>query len=203
MSPVFTSVIALLLTRVYCHQNLTLQHKLYRAKRGIVFEGGGFNKMLFNFIHNVPLEDPIYWRDLLGILNIQCQYNVPTSPLYPWDFGDNYERSMQSVKEEFEKTGHSLPDESRTFVYEFLITFMNQKGVNGEECLKKSICENSQIDHHEGLFAEILGALLTPGLVEDPYKDYFLAGKYGVNCQEVFSGCPRGDSIFDRIVVDV
>lgn len=159
--------------------------------------------MLFNFIHNVALEDPIYWRDLLGILNIQCQYNVPTTPKFWWDIQQNYDRSLHSVKENFERTGKVLPDESRIFVYEFLITFMNQKGVKGEVCLRKSICENSQIDHHEGLFAEILNAVLTPGIVEDPYKDSHLAGRYGVDCQEVFKQCPRGDSIFDRIFVDI
>lgn len=160
--------------------------------------------MLFNFIHNVPLEDPIYWRDLLGIINIQTMYNVPTSPLYPWDLFENYDRrSIQSVREEFDRTGKVRPDESRTFVYEFLITFMNQKGVNGKECLRKSICENSQITSHQGLYAEILNALLTPGKVEDPYEDIFLAGKSGVDCETMFKKCPPGDSLFDKIFMDV
>lgn len=160
--------------------------------------------MLFNLIHNVQLEDPIYWRDLLGIFNLQCQYNAAPSPLFWWDIFENYDqRAMQSVKEAFDKTGKVIPDESRLFVYEFLKTFMDQKGANGEECLKKSVCENSQIDHHDGLFPEILNAILTPGVIEVEYKDSYLAGRHGVDCQKVFKKCPKGDSIFDRIFVDV
>lgn len=160
--------------------------------------------MIFTFVFPVALEDPIAWRAMLGLVNFHTQYNVPTRSLYPWDLFENYDRrSLQSVKEEFDKTGTYSIDESRIFVYEFLRKYMDQQGKNGEACLEKAFCENAQIDHHEGVYSEILNSILTPGKVDDHFKDAYNAGKAGVNCETVYSQCKKGDSLFDSLFVDL
>lgn len=154
--------------------------------------------MIFTFVIPVVLGDPVKWRDLLGLVNLHTQYNVPLRPMYPWDIWENYDRRSFD-KEDYENT----VDDSRTFVYEFFRKFMDQKGVNGEACMHRAFCDNAQVYHHEGLYSEILGAILTPGKVQDPFQDSYDAGKAGVNCEAMFKECPRGDSLFDQITVDV
>lgn len=161
-------------------------------------------QMIFTFVFPVVLEDPIAWRAMLGLVNFHTQYSVPTRPLYPWDLWENYDRrSLESIKEDFQRTGTYSVDESRIFIYEFLRKYMNQQGANGEVCLQKAFCENAQIDHHDGVYSEIVNTILTPGKIDDHFVDAFKAGKAGVICEEVFSKCPKGDSLFDKIFVDV
>lgn len=160
--------------------------------------------MIFTFVFPVVTDDPIAWRAMLGLVNFHTQYNVPTSSLYPWDLWDRYDRrSLQSTKEEFERTGTYTVDETRIFVYEFLRKYMDQQNVNGEACLQRAFCDNAQIDHHDGMYSELMNALLTPGKIEDNFLDSYNAGKAGVDCEQMFSKCPKGDSLFDKIFVDV
>lgn len=150
----------------------------------------------------MDLGDPVPWRDMLGLLNFHAQYNVPKNALYPWDLWEKYDRNFDSVNEDFSRAETFSVDESRLFLYEFLKNFMNKKGVDGEACIQRAFCENAQIDHHDGLYADILDTLLTPGKIDDPYEDAYNAGTAGVDCNKLFKECPRGDSIFDQIALD-
>ncbi|KAL5279444.1 hypothetical protein ACFFRR_003826 [Megaselia abdita] len=203
----FVLTVVTVFSAVLCQDlfsNLTKEHSLYRQKRSLIFDGGGVNKMIFTFVFPVVTEDPIAWRAMLGLFNLHTQYNVPTRSLYPWDLWENYDRrSLESVKEEFEKTGTFTVDESRIFLYEFLRKYMERQGSNGEACLHRAFCENAQIDHHDGLYSEIVGRILTPGRIDDEFQDSYNAGKAGVNCEKLFKECPKGDSLFDEIFVDV
>lgn len=148
--------------------------------------------MVFTFVFPVVLEDPIDWRNMLALVNLHTQYGVSTRPLYPWDLWEKYDRrSLDEV------------DDSRVLIYEFLRKIMDQKGVNGEACMQRAFCDNAQVDHHEGIYSEVLNAILTPGKINDPFQDSYDAGKAGVNCEQLFKECPRGDSLFDKISVDV
>ncbi|KAL5283626.1 hypothetical protein ACFFRR_006094 [Megaselia abdita] len=178
-----------------------------RQKRTLTFLGGGTNKMLFSGVWPVEFEDPIRWRTLNCGYNLQCQYAVPVDALYPWDkFDDEHyvTRSLQSIREEFDKTGQARSDEARLFVYTGLETYIDRQGKSGRECLLKAICQNAQIDAHYGIFTEILNTILSPGT--DPlfevYYSAYRAGKAGVNCEQLFHQCRRGDSFLDHIIVD-
>lgn len=119
--------------------------------------------MLFSGVWPVEFEDPIRWRTLNCGYNLQCQYAIPTDALYIWDkFDDEHyvTRSLQSIREEFDKTGEAKSDESRLFVYTAIETFINQQGKNGRTCLLKAICQNSQVDEHHGIYTEVLNAVL-------------------------------------------
>lgn len=146
--------------------------------------------MTFN--SNVELEDPISWRVLQLNLNFLAQYALPTQADQLYDLFENYQRSGQQ----------DLEDTGRTLIYESLISFMNRQGTNGKECLRKAICENAQIQHHEGIFAEVINVILTPGRVNDPFKSDYESGRIGVDCQSSYPQCAQGDSVFDRCFLD-
>lgn len=125
-------------------------------------------------------------------LNFLVQYALPTKVDQLCDIFENCQRSGQ---QELEDTG-------RTLVYESLISFMNRQGTDGRECLRKAICENAQIEHHEGLFSEVISVVLTPGRVNDPFQSDFESGRMGVDCKLSYPKCAPGDSIFDRYFID-
>ncbi|XP_037920712.1 uncharacterized protein LOC119657740 [Hermetia illucens] len=172
-----------------------------RKDRALIFHNSGVAKMVFGAIYPIHLEDKVKWRQLNCAYNLQAQYSVPTEPIYWWDKWKG--RTLRSMHEQFEKSGTYVPDESRLFIYSAMEAYMNQQGKNGRKCLCRSICENAQIDHPEGIFSEILYVLLLPGkdFSRDEYKDAYEAGRAGADCEFIYPECPRGEGLLDSIVL--
>lgn len=107
-------------------------------------------------------------------------------------------------------------------MYNLIETIMNRRGIDGKECLLKSICEaaHSPIEKFS-VFDEILHLLLTyveelikfgrywsssfsvyrpnSNEVDSDYVHAMEAGKYGVDCSDIYRKCLPGHGILDSI----
>uniref|UniRef100_A0A034WKY6 Uncharacterized protein n=1 Tax=Bactrocera dorsalis TaxID=27457 RepID=A0A034WKY6_BACDO len=169
-----------------------------RKKRSLIFNGSGSVKLSIGPSGQVDLADPITWRSLVCSYSLQGgQYSIPSSPLYPWDkWEDTFARKSRLLhNSQPELAAYTYEaDESRLFFYTLLETLMSQRGVDGRQCLLRSICQNAQVDQHVGLLSEILDTVLTPG-VEDLDKSYQSAreaGVAGADCLKLYADCPEG-----------
>ncbi|KAJ8977383.1 hypothetical protein NQ317_001984 [Molorchus minor] len=86
------------------------------------------------------------------------------------------------------------------------------EGINGRECLLRSICENavdSTFHEANGLYGHLLHIALTPnygdGEVDpdlDPvYFDAQQAGEYGVECQSLYTECNSASGLLDSFSI--
>ncbi|XP_075163175.1 uncharacterized protein LOC142235802 [Haematobia irritans] len=187
--------------------NLTAFRQRHRERRGLIFTNGGTIKFSIGPSMPVPLDDPVPFRSMVCSYTLQGgQYTIPTEPLYPWDKWENtFARSMKQKTEEFELHGKYESDGSREFVYILMEEYMGRNNANGHQCLLRAICENVQTGQHNGLFAQILNVILTPGH-ENLDKSYVMAqqaGRYGVDCQKLYYLCPKGQSLLDQYVNEV
>lgn len=104
------------------------------------------------------MDDPIEWRSIVSINNIQGgHYPLPSEPTYPWEkWEDTFARSMKS----FQGQADFETDDSRLFAYILLEALMERQHGNGHRCLLRSICQNAQVDEHVGILSEIMDVIL-------------------------------------------
>lgn len=90
---------------------------------------------------------------------IYAQYETISTVIYPWN---KYSRSLIEQKENYIRNGSAAPDSTRLFIYNLIETVMNRRGIDGRDCLLKSICEaaHSPIESYS-VFDEILHLVLT------------------------------------------
>lgn len=99
------------------------------------------------------------WRSLNLGYNLQAQYTPLPSVIYPWS---RFGRSLIDQKENFLKNGTYTPDKTRLFMYNLIELIMNRRGIDGKDCLLKSICEAAHSPIQKfSVFDEILHLLLT------------------------------------------
>ncbi|KAL0110227.1 hypothetical protein PUN28_013699 [Cardiocondyla obscurior] len=89
-------------------------------------------------------------------------------------------------------------------IYRLLENEFERKGINGRECLKKSICETAMMPlEDEGLVGELLHLLLTPRETDTPLNSEYLQalefGRGHHDCSRIYSTCPPGQGILDQI----
>lgn len=91
--------------------------------------------------------------------NFQAQYTPLPSVIYPWS---RFGRSIIDQKEKFIRNGTYAPDKTRLYMYNLIEMIMTRRGIDGKECLLKSICEaaHSPIERFS-VFDEILHLILT------------------------------------------
>ncbi|XP_054732837.1 uncharacterized protein LOC129240838 [Anastrepha obliqua] len=174
-----------------------------RKKRSLIFNGSGQLKLSVGPSEQVDLADPISWRSLVCSHSLQGgHYSIPSSPLYPWDkWEDTFARQTRRLHDNplgFDNYIYES-DDSRLFVYTVLETLMNRRGVNGHQCLLRSICQNAQVGQHVGVLSELLDVVLTPGM-EDLDKSYRVAREAGAgdaDCLKLYSECPAGVNLLD------
>ncbi|XP_061388285.1 uncharacterized protein LOC133323367 [Musca vetustissima] len=174
------------------------QHR--REKRYLIFEDLGVYKLNIGVAFPIDLEDKRNWRTLAMAVNFQFQYNLPPKPIYWWDKWDTRSLGSLGSFKESEKENYQT-DEPQLFLYQWFENQMNRRETNGRECLLKAICENAQIDVHQGLYAEILYRFLRNLFKEDnrensgqmnfephrnmdsDYVDAWHMGLKGIDCQ--------------------
>nr|XP_014100932.1 uncharacterized protein LOC106625628 isoform X2 [Bactrocera oleae] len=178
--------------------NLTEFMNLRRQKRTLIFEGSGLVKIDAGAIASINLDDPIDWRSIVSINNIQGgHYPLPTAPTYPWDkWEETFARSMKHLQEQIELE----TDDSRLFIYTLLEVLMERQHGNGHRCLLRSICQNAQVDEHVGMFSEIMDVVLSPGKesIAVAYTDAFVAGKADADCMRLYSECRVPSNFLDQ-----
>ncbi|XP_061390953.1 uncharacterized protein LOC133326297 [Musca vetustissima] len=165
--------------------NINLHHwkQHRREKRYLIFEHSGVFKLNIGVAFPIDLEDKRSWRTLAMAVNFQFQYNLPPKPIYWWDKWDT--RSLNSLGSFIEsEKENDQTDEPQLFLYQWFENQMNRRRTNGRECLLKAICENAQIDVHQGLYAEILYRFLRPHRnMDSDYVNAWHMGLKGIDCQ--------------------
>nr|KAF7412780.1 hypothetical protein H0235_012631 [Vespula pensylvanica] len=142
----------------------------------------------------VPIK--LAGRILVYGQNFQFQYALPQNATF---------FSNLSQNRVFSRRRRHLDWYGRDLLFNTLEQNFQRNGLDGRECLKKSICEavvDPLID--EGLIGELLHLLLTPEHAEDPsFPEDFLqaaeVGKRNKDCSKIFSSCPDGQGFLDRI----
>ncbi|XP_037953171.1 uncharacterized protein LOC119683535, partial [Teleopsis dalmanni] len=181
--------------------NLTQWREHRRQKRFILYTDAGVCKFSSGIALPVVMGMKKRWASLFALVAIQYQFSVPTVPIYWWDVWKN--RALTDVsKNNKEKTNNAnYIDEAQILLYNFVVEFMNGKGINGSACLNLAICENAQIHEHRGVYAEILHRILIPHpSVNEAYVDAFRMGRHGVDCRTKFMGAQN--CLLDNYVHD-
>ncbi|XP_067613000.1 uncharacterized protein [Eurosta solidaginis] len=186
------------LSRLRVGANLTEFMKLNRQRRTLIYNGSGSVKIDAGAISGIDLGDPIAWRNLVCINNIQGGfYPVPSTPLYPWDkWEDTFARFSRHSRSDVDY----IADDSRKLVYNVLEILMERQHGAGHICLLRSICQNAQVDEHIGMFSEIMDVVLSPGKedIDITYNEASLAGKAGADCLHLYAGCRVGTNLLDQ-----
>ncbi|XP_076283262.1 uncharacterized protein LOC143210357 [Lasioglossum baleicum] len=151
---------------------------------------GGTFKLLIGVA--VPVQIP--GRTLVYGQNIQFQYSLPDNATFFTNFFEGLSRRRRNA-------GWN----ERAAVYDILKSELDRKGIDGKSCLKRDICEAAATPlKDEGLIGELLHLLFSPddGNVLDmdqEYLDATAAGRRHENCSTIYSLCPDGLGILDRI----
>ncbi|XP_060527037.1 uncharacterized protein LOC132702444 isoform X2 [Cylas formicarius] len=146
--------------------------------------------------------------------NFQWQYALPRNTTMVETYPPTVSRSDRALKE---AQGNNIDNTSdRAMFYNVVESMLNKEGINGRDCLLRTICENAEhsaSNDFNGFYGQILHILLTPSYGTDEpdldldiaYVDAQSAGEYGVDCRSLYPGCDLdGRGFFDLFsVVDL
>lgn len=123
-----------------------------REKRWLTFSPyGGLAKILLGFLVPVQFTDFKLVRNIVNTLNLQANYNIPSSII--WPIPQSYFKN---------RLNNDFVDNSRRDLYKMLEKMFDSYGTNGRECVLKAICEVAEAPlDHNGMFGEILDVMLT------------------------------------------
>ncbi|XP_077290261.1 HDC15381 [Arctopsyche grandis] len=176
----------------------------HREKRNLplVFPLGGTFKLLLGWA--IPIKNPANVSLVFGF-NFQFQYPVPPNIT----FFDKYFPYVNVARRKRDvETDLVQYEQERRVLYHSLENSMNHMGINGTQCMLRTICEASEAPiHHDGYFGELLHHILSPRYDEfsdNSLIDYGAARKAGENfydCKRLYPHCPNGHGLFDLISV--
>ncbi|KZC06089.1 PREDICTED: uncharacterized protein LOC107194406 [Dufourea novaeangliae] len=156
----------------------------------LVYPFGGNFKLIVGLAVPVQLSG----RILVYGQNIQFQYALPDNATF---FTNIFEGSSRRRRNAYWN--------ERTPVYDILERELDRRNIDGKSCLKKDICETAATPlKDEGLLGELLHLLLTPDhggapRMDQEYLEAAAAGRRHENCSMIYSACPAGLGILDRI----
>ncbi|XP_012529567.1 uncharacterized protein LOC105832833 [Monomorium pharaonis] len=156
----------------------------------IVYPYGGTFKLIVGFAVPVQLSG----RILVYGQNLQFQYLLPqNATLFTEFFASSSRRRRESVSWN-----------ERMTIYRLLEEEFERRGINGRECMKKSICETATTPlEDEGLVGELFHLLLTPRKSDTPLEsEYLQALEFGrgyQDCSRIYRSCLPGQGILDQI----
>uniref|UniRef100_A0A6P7G1X2 Uncharacterized protein LOC114336716 n=1 Tax=Diabrotica virgifera virgifera TaxID=50390 RepID=A0A6P7G1X2_DIAVI len=175
----------------------SLKHK-HRSKRYLVYPYGGSFKIVIGI--GIPVKLGSKQSMAIG-WNLQMQYavaqNITQLQSYP---------PMYSGKRSVDFPPDAKSD--RVIFYTAFEELFDSEGLNGRQCLLRSICENAMDSlAHEanGLYGKLFNIVLTPNYGDgevspdlDPsYLDAQKAGEYGVECQTLYPSCALKDGLLN------
>lgn len=132
--------------------------------------------------------------------NLQAQYRIPEEIILKSTHWDG--RSLEQQKKSCENKEIS-EDTSRILFYNFLELILNRNGINGKECIYRTICEISFSSlKHNGIFGELIDVVFMPGKEKLPidYVHAKEAGIAGAGCLSLYSKCQIGEGILDKFI---
>ncbi|XP_077269636.1 uncharacterized protein LOC143901317 isoform X1 [Temnothorax americanus] len=157
----------------------------------IVYPYGGTFKLIVGFAVPVQLSG----RILVYGQNLQFQYLLPqNATLFTEFFASSSSRRRRE----------SVSWNERMTVYRLLEEEFERRGIDGRECMKKSICETATMPlEDEGLVGELLHLLLTPRKSDTSLdSEYLQALEFGrdyQDCSGIYRSCLPGQGILDYI----
>ncbi|XP_043589146.1 uncharacterized protein LOC122570638 [Bombus pyrosoma] len=157
----------------------------------LVYPFGGIFKLVVGMAVPVQLSGQI----LVYGQNFQFQYMLPDNATF---FTNFFQTSSQRRR-------RTASWNERAYVYDILQQELNMRHIDGKACLKKNICEAASTSlKDEGLIGELMHLLLTPdhedaSMMDDDYLEAAMAGRRQENCSMIYSTCPAGQGILDRI----
>ncbi|KAK7598334.1 hypothetical protein V9T40_006569 [Parthenolecanium corni] len=157
--------------------------------RYLVYPPGFGNKVQFIVGIGVPASNLPTIQSVTWGYVIKTNYVLPTNIT---EYGD-----VRSLRKRSARV-------SRWDFYQSIADVLNRSGLSGEECIKRSICETSQIKFGtDDIIGELLHIMLLPSSTGDTQSDYYRAELVGLNhhisCASVYNQCPV--SIVDLISV--
>ncbi|CAD1473156.1 unnamed protein product [Heterotrigona itama] len=157
----------------------------------LVYPIGGTFKLVLGLGVPVQLSGQI----LVYGQNVQFQYPLPDNATFFTDYFENSSRRRR----------RRASWNERASVYDILQRELDMRNIDGKTCLKKDICEAASTPlKDEGLVGELLHLLLTPDYgdnftIDKEYLEAAMAGRKQENCSMIYSLCPAGLGILDRI----
>nr|XP_012152628.1 PREDICTED: uncharacterized protein LOC100881561 [Megachile rotundata] len=143
----------------------------------------------------VPVQ--LSGRILVYGQNFQFQYMLPDNATFFTNFFEGSSRRRR----------RNVSWNERAPVYNVLEQELDRRNIDGKSCLKKNICEAAATPlKDEGLLGELLHLLLTPdhgdaSTMDEEYLEAAAAGRRGKNCSSLYSSCPVGAGILDKISI--
>ncbi|CAL1681758.1 unnamed protein product [Lasius platythorax] len=141
----------------------------------------------------VPVQ--LSGRTLVYGQNFQFQYVLPQNATFFTEFFENSSRRRRE----------NVNWDERMTVYRLLEEGFERRGIDGKECMKKSICEAAMVPlEDEGLVGELLHLLLTPQQGNNSSSDFeYLEalefGRKNYDCSLIYRSCLYGQGILDQI----
>ncbi|XP_067005980.1 uncharacterized protein [Anabrus simplex] len=133
----------------------------------------------------IPLDLPN--KDVSVSWNFEANYNLPHNAT---DITPGLVVPARSIR--------SMRTVDRRRTYAMLERKFESEGLNGRDCLLRTICETSEMPlYHNGLLGDLMHVIFTPsssadeGLPPD-FDDAENMGKSGANCRQAYPGCPTG-----------
>ncbi|XP_076621633.1 uncharacterized protein LOC143342036 [Colletes latitarsis] len=157
----------------------------------LVFPYGGNFKLILGLAVPIQLSGKI----LVYGQNIQFQYALPDNATF---FAKFFEDSSRRRRR------RSAWNERKP-IYDIIERELDRRNIDGNSCLMKDICEAAATPlKDEGLVGELLHLLFTPdhGDASTMNKEYLEAATIGRrhgNCSTIYSSCPPGLGVLDRI----
>ncbi|EZA61852.1 hypothetical protein X777_04663, partial [Ooceraea biroi] len=157
-----------------------------------------FTYSLHKLIVGISLPVEISGRILAYAQNFQFQYLLPQNASLFTEFFEDAKSSRRRRRE-------NVSWNERMTVYSLLEEEFERRGIDGRECMKKSICEAAMAPlEDEGLVGELLHLLLTPQQESDSslnseYLEAFEFGREHHDCSQIYRLCPSGQGILDQI----
>ncbi|XP_058116974.1 uncharacterized protein LOC131284570 [Anopheles ziemanni] len=169
---------------------------LERTRRFISYPvSGGIAKLILGFLAPVRFMHPLP-RSLNCGVNVQANYVITPELIFPHPESIFKNRALDKYTDRT----------SRAQIYrvlEKLLRLSLGADRKARECLLRTVCEVADAPlSHNGLVGELLDVILTPQEIDVLPPEFLLARKYGENgvaCERVFSGCPWGYGLLDRI----
>ncbi|CAK1542051.1 unnamed protein product [Leptosia nina] len=171
----------------------------------LVYPYGATYKLILGMSAPVKSKDYV---SLAFVMNFQYQYiqfqNISQLSRY---------YIIKEVSREEREADILARKDERLIFYRAVAVLLEMKGMNGEDCVYRAICETAQFPvGDDGLFGEIFHVLLTPDygrnrFDEDPdwreemspYLDAATAGRQMFDCSYVYHKCPEGEGVLELI----
>ncbi|XP_076173022.1 uncharacterized protein LOC143149493 [Ptiloglossa arizonensis] len=158
----------------------------------LVYPFGGNFKLIIGLAVPVQLSGKI----LVFGQNFQFQYALPDNATF---FTKFFQDSTSGRRRRSTSWDERMP------IYDILERELDRRNIDGRSCLKKDICEVAVSPmKDEGLVGELLHLLLTPNqgdftTMDEEYLEAEAIGRRHGNCSLIYSACPAGLGILDRI----